>query len=325
MLSLTPVDEITILFLMDKKVEAGKPLCTQPNITLAQLMNQFSDETACKTLLRDMRWPDGVKCPRCGKSERIYELKARPFHWVCKNDNCGKRNGYRFSVITKTIFENTNYPLSTWFQVIYLMTQSKKGISALQIHRQIGSGDYRTAWYMVMRIRAAMKDEGLAQLLGTVEIDETYIGGKESNKHVGKRSGRKGTRGKTEVIGAISRKGNVVCKMVEQADWDTYDKFVRETVSNKVSLVATDESHHYTDLERMGFRHRTVTRSRDEYVRGEVHTNSIESFWSLLKRGVIGTYHNVSKKYLPLYLAEFQYRFNNRNNKNIFFDVIAGC
>ena len=166
---------------MNKKVEAGKPLTTQPSISLAQLM-KFSDETACKTLLRDMRWPDGVKCPRCGKGERIYELKARPFHWVCKNADCGKRNGYRFSVITKTIFENTNYPLSTWFQVIYLMTQSKKGISALQIHRQIKSGDYRTAWYMVMRIRAAMKDEALAKLLGTIEVDETFIGGKRGHR-----------------------------------------------------------------------------------------------------------------------------------------------
>jgi len=167
---------------MDTKVEAGKALCTQPNITLAELMRTFKDEAACKTLLRDMRWPDGVKCPRCGKSERVYALKARPFHWVCKNADCGQRNGYRFSVITKTIFENTNYPLSTWFQVIYLMTQSKKGISALQIHRQIGSGDYRTAWYMVMRIRAAMKDEALAKLLGTIEVDETFIGGKRGHR-----------------------------------------------------------------------------------------------------------------------------------------------
>src|SRR5271166_4490010 len=173
---------------MDKKVEGGKPLCTQPNITLAELMRTFRDEDACKTLLRDMRWPDGVECPRC-KSKKVYLLASKPWHWVCKNKDCGKRNGYRFSIITKTIFENTNYPLSTWFQVIYLMTQSKKGISALQIHRQIKSGDYRTAWYMVMRIRAAMKDEGLAKLLGTVEIDETYLGvSRPDEKYISGRS-----------------------------------------------------------------------------------------------------------------------------------------
>jgi transposase-like protein len=200
---------------MQEKAQAGKPLITQPNITLAALMKQFSNETACKTLLRDLRWPNGVKCPRCGKTERIYELKQKPIHWVCKNAACGGRNGYRFSVITKTIFENTNYPLSTWFQVIYLMTQSKKGISALQIHRQIGSGDYRTAWYMCQRVRAAMKDDGLAKLLGQVEVDETYIGGRDKNRHHDKKQGKSGSSGKIPVIRAIARKGDVVCKMIE--------------------------------------------------------------------------------------------------------------
>jgi len=125
---------------MDTTVEAGKPLTTQPSITLAQVLNMYGEENACKGLLRDQRWPNGVECPRC-HSKVVYLLRSKPFHWVCKNKDCGGRNGYRFSVITKTIFENTNYPLATWFEVIYLMTQGKKGISALQIHRQIKSGD----------------------------------------------------------------------------------------------------------------------------------------------------------------------------------------
>jgi transposase-like protein len=312
---------------MDTKVEAGKPLTTQPNITLAQLKRDYSTEEACKELLRNMRWPDGVTCPRCQRKTGVYALKSKPFHWACKNKDCGGRNGYRFSVITKTVFENTNYPLATWFEVIYLMGQSKKGISALQIHRQIGSGDYRTAWFMCHRIRAAMKDEAFPRLIGQVEVDEAYFGGKEKNKHANKRlkAGR-GAVGKTAVIGAISRKGNVVCQMIEKADARTLNGFVRKVVDkDKVELVATDEYPGYHYLKAQGFPHETVTHSAGEYVRGEVHTAHIDSFWSLLKRGVMGTFHNVSKDYLPLYLAEFQFRHNNRKNPDIFRAILRGC
>ena len=194
-------------------------MTTKPAVTLTEMSERFATEEACKAFLQAQRWPDGVQCPRC-HSTKVYALKApRLFHWVCKNKDCGGRNGYRFSVITRTIFENTNYPLRTWFQVIYLMTQSKKGISALQIHRQIGSGDYRTAWYMCYRIRAAMHDSSFPKLLGEVEVDETYVGGKDSNRHRSKKQ-NKAKKGSTKatVIGAISRKGNVVCRLIESAD-----------------------------------------------------------------------------------------------------------
>jgi len=301
-------------------------MTTKPAMTLTQLTERFSTEEACKEFLQAQRWPNGVQCPRC-KSAKVYLLTARPFHWVCKNKGCGGRNGYRFSVITKTVFENTNYPLRTWFQVIYLMTQSKKGISALQIHRTIGSGDYRTAWYMCHRIRAAMKDGGFTKLIGEVEIDETYVGGSDKNRHFNKRRDENGPKGKIAVIGAIARKGNVVCQIIEAADKHTLHNFVRQTVNEQVSLIATDQAGGYGSVNKL-FPHRphqTVNHVRKEYVRGNVHTNNIEAFWSLLKRGVVGTFHQVSKAYLPLYLAEFSYRHNNRKNPNLFADVIADC
>lgn len=292
--------------------------------TLSGLMKRFETEDACKAFLQERRWPNGVTCPRCNNA-KVFAVKSRPFHWVCKGKECGGRNGYRFSVITKTVFENTNYPLKTWFQVIYLMLSSKKGISALQIQRIIGSGAYRTAWYMCHRIRAAMKDGGFAKLMGEVEVDETYIGGKNSNRHMGKKSPyHGGSRDKIAVIGAIARKGNVVCQIIENTDRLTLSNFVRNTVSERVSLVATDEHSGYARLNRQ-FPHQTVSHAKGEYVRGNVHTANLDSFWSLLKRGVIGTFHKVSKDYLPLYLAEFSYRHNNRQNPDIFGDVIAEC
>src|SRR5437588_5519447 len=241
---------------------------TAKQMTFAELLKRFPDEASCKAFLAKKRWPDGViKCPRCG--EKAYTLKARPFHYLCKSGKqsampetgevvtCHKKNGYRFSVITRTVFENTNYPIREWFRVIFFMFHAKKGMSAHQIHRMIGTGSYETAWYMCTRIRAAMKDAELPKLLGEVEIDETFVGGLKRNMHSSKRHGLN-QRGpylsnKIEVLGAISRKGNVVCQMIKEADWDTYDKFVKETVSNDVSLVSTDEAHHYSDLEKMGY------------------------------------------------------------------------
>ncbi|MBI1818180.1 MAG: IS1595 family transposase [Deltaproteobacteria bacterium] len=300
---------------------------------------QFPTDEACKQYLALKRWPDGVRCPRCNAKEKVYALKARPFHWACKNTDCGGRSGYRFSVITRTIFQDTKVPLNLWFKVGYLMLTAKKGLSSLQVRRVIfgeDSGtDWRTCWYMCHRWRAAMQGD-VFRLNGVVEVDETYIGGKDRNRHKNKKSGAvrqaAGPRPygraigykKVGVIGAIARKGNVVCRVIGDTDAPTLASFVDDVVSEKVELVVTDENHAYNYV-RQDMPHQTVNHGQQEYVRGIVHTNNIESFWSLLKRGIMGSFHHVSKDYLPLYLNEFSYRFNNRNNPDVFADLIATC
>jgi transposase-like protein len=294
---------------------------TSKPMTFKDFEAKFPDEHSCKNYLASRRWPENkVKCPRCG-NEKVYTL-SKEWHWQCYE--CAP-HGYRFSVLVGTIFENTNYPLCTWFKVIYLMLSSKKGMSALQIHRMIGTGSYSTAWYMCHRIRVGLGNEDFQKLLGFVEVDETFIGGKEKNKHKDKRNGGgRGPVGKIPIVGAVSRKGKVVAKVIECVDTCTLDGFVRETVSDKVSLVSTDDNASYRYLGRW-YNHGIVHHGRGEYVVGAVHTGTIDGFWSMVKRGIVGTFHKVSKKYLQLYVYEFQFRYNNRKNPAIFATAIAGC
>jgi transposase-like protein len=286
-------------------------------MTLKEHETMFPDEDSCKKYLMDKRWPNGPKCPRCG-NEKVYEL-SRAWHWQCRD--CG---GYRFSVLVGTIFENTNYPLQVWFKVIFFMLSSKKGMSALQIHRMIGTGSYSTAWYMCHRVRAGLTDVEFRKLVGFVEVDETFVGGKGKNKHKDKRGGGRGPSGKTPIIGAVSRKGKVVARVIKNVDAETLDRFVRETVSDKVSLLSTDDFPGYRDLDKW-FKHGVVHHKDGEYVVGSIHTNTIEGFWSLIKRGIVGTFHKVSRKYLQLYVAEFEFRYNNRKNPDIFETATARC
>jgi transposase-like protein len=293
-------------------------------MTVAQWEKAFPDEDACDTYLVAHRWPDGVRCPRCG-SDRVYALNTRKWHWECPD--CRQGGAYRFSDITGTIFENTNVDLRQWFRVIHLMLVSKKGISARQVHRYMGFGSLKTAWYMCHRIRAAMLDTDFQKLVGEVEVDETFVGGKAKNRHKDKRGGpgRGGLgSGKKPVVGAISRRGNVVARVIESVDAATLKNFVREAVSDKVSLLVTDEWIGYHGLRRE-YPHKVIRHTHGEYVVGAIHTNTIEGFWSIFKRGIVGTFHNVSQKYLPLYVAEFQFRYNNRANADAFGTTIAGC
>jgi hypothetical protein len=291
-------------------------------MTFADWEAAFPDERSCLAYLTMHRWRDVVRCPRCGNTE-VYVL-AREFHWQCHK--CAPQ-GYRFSVIAGTIFENTNKPLRDWFRVIHIMLTSKKGVSALQIHRMMGFGSYKTAWYMCHRVRAGLANEEFRKLIGLVEVDETFIGGKDKNRHWDKRShaaSGKGDSNKFTVIGAIERKGNVVVRVLDKVNAFAMQSFVREVVSTDCSLLNTDEHRAYIHLGEE-FSHGTVNHRDKKYVVGALHTNTIEGFWSLIKRGVMGSYHKVSKKYLPLYVAEFQFRYNNRNNPDIFGEAIRGC
>jgi transposase-like protein len=207
------------------------------------------------------------------------------------------------------------------------MLTSKKGISARQVWRYMGFGSLKTAWYMCHRVRVALMED-IGKLGGIVEVDETFVGGLAKNRHWDKRGGGGGTggigSGKTPIVGAVSRKGNVVARVVANVNSATLTAFVREAVSHKVSLLCTDQYPGYNPLD-MDYPHATIDHARGQYVIGAIHTQTIEGFWSIFKRGVVGTFHKMSRKYMPLYVAEFQFRYNNRENADIFGTAIKGC
>lgn len=288
-------------------------------LTAPQFDKLFPNEEACDNYLVANRWPKGVHCPRCG-SEKVYPLATMKFKWECPD--CREGGAYRFSHLVGTIFENTKVDLRDWFKVIHLMLTAKKGMSALQIQRIMGFGSYKTAWYVCHRIRTALQDKEFRKLMGIVEVDETFIGGKRSNKHKSLR-GKGKAISKSAIVGAVERKGSVVTRVLGQLSAVDLQKFVRETVSTKVSLLATDEQVAYKSLGE--YPHESVKHSAQQYVVGAVHTQTIEGFWSIFKRSIVGSYHKVSEKYLPLYIAECQFKYNNRDNANIFGLAIAGC
>jgi len=294
-------------------------------MTVPQWEKAFPDDDACMAYLAKHRWPNAVHCPRCG-SDKVFELQTMAWKWECMD--CGKSTSYRFSVLVGTVFENTNVGLRTWFRVIHRMLVSKKGVSAHQIYREMGFGSYRTAWSMCHRVRAGLANEEFRKLMGIVEVDETYIGGKDKNRHWHKRTHSTGASNdplKFAVIGAVERKGNVVARVLDKVNIATMQGFVKEVVATDVSLLSTDAARGYWRLNETHENHAMVDHGSGQYVVGAIHTNTIEGFWSLVKRGVVGTYHKVSRKYLPLYVAEFQFRYNNRTNEDIFGEAIRGC
>src|SRR5450432_2659754 len=276
-------------------------------MNLPKLIKQFGDDAKCRAHLVELRWPNGVTCPRC-QSQKVSEIAEREQY------NCNSCL-YQFSVTSGTIFHDTHLSLSKWFMAIYLMTESKKGVSALQIKRTLDIA-YQTAWHLCHRIRGGMRDANCELLRGIVEVDETYVGGKVRGM------GRGYKRNKAIAIGAVQRKGKIRLQVITHADKPTLHKFIHDNTAPDTEAIYTDELPAYWGIEDSDTKHRVVRHSIEEWVVGDVHTNGIESVWSLLKRSIIGSYHKVSIKHLDAYLDELEHRFNNRHNKFLFRDTL---
>ena len=280
----------------------------EQEINLVELIDRFHDEDRCRAYLEKMRWPDGVKCLRCG--EKSISRRKQRHQFQC--NSCR----YDFSVTAGTIFHDTHLPLWKWFLAVYLIVEAKKGVSANQLKRTIGT-TYKTAWYLSHRIRAALKEVDAQLLKGIVEADETFVGGKVE----GEGRGYKGN--KTIVVGAMQRGGNICLQVVRGADRETLHGFIRENVAGDTEAIYTDEWPAYRGIGDEDTKHEAVKHREKEWARGEVHTNSIENVWSLLKRSIIGSYHQVSAKHLDAYLDELEFRFNNRENPHMFRDAMC--
>ncbi len=283
-------------------------------MNLPDLIEQFRSEDKCRAYLEDLRWPDGVRCPRCGNDSTSKIEKRNQYE--CNEESCR----YQFSVTAGTVFHDSHLPLWKWFLAIYLIGESKKGISAKQLQRTLGVS-YKTAWYLGHRVRSAMEEDSPVPLEGIVEVDETWIGGVH-HKTAKDRSGRSK---KKLVLGAIARDGEVRLVMRSGPGRETkvsYRQFVKDVVGDDAEYIFTDSDYSWGDMTDWNTKHRKVDHRREEWVRGLVHTNTVESVWSLFKRSVVGTYHQMSAKHLPAYLDEMAFRFNNRNNAFLFRDTL---
>lgn len=276
-------------------------------MNMMKLMEAFDTEAECRAWLEDLRWPDGIECPRC-QGKTISRIHKRD-QFDC--DSCR----YQFSVMSGTIFHDSHLPLPKWFVAVYLICESKKGISANQMKRTL-EVSYKTAWYLCHRIRKAMQEAHPEPLTGTIEVDETWVGGKR--RHVGK--GYVGN--KTMVLGCIERGGKVRMRTDKTPSHKVLRAFISEYTAPDAKRLITDDHPGYRGIEDADTTHEYVNHRTEEWVRGDVHTNNIESAWSLFKRSIVGAYHQVSKKHLDAYLNEFEFRFNNRKNPFLFRDTM---
>jgi transposase-like protein len=259
-------------------------------------------EPEARQYLANIRWPNGPVCPHCGNTEKVYVLKGKTTReGLYKCGACRKQ----FTVTVGTVMQDSHLTCKQWITAFHLMCSSKKGISALQLQRELGMKSYESAWFLAHRIRAAMEEMNM--LSGTVEVDETYVGG----KHIKGTEAGRGTK-KTPVMAMISRNGIAESRVIERANSETLRSAMKEVILPD-SRIVTDEYSGYNGTKKH-FKggHETVNHHAKEYSRGDVHVNNAESYFSLLKRGVHGTFHHVSKKHLGRYCHEFSFRWNRR-------------
>jgi len=278
-------------------------------VSLTELAKEVNSQEKCLNFLEKLRWPAGPECPRC-KSKSISRITT-----VDKFQCLDCR--YMFSITAGTIFHCTHLPLDKWILAAFLICNAKKGISAKQIERDL-SVTYKTAWYLMHRIRRAMKEPRfIRQFKGIVEADETYLGG----KHPGKRG--RGAAGKSIVFGMRERNGKLHVQLIPDVSARTVCGIIRKHVRKDAEMLCTDEFPSYNQLA-IDYNLKRINHEI-EYVNGQVHTNGIESFWAILKRAFIGTHHKMSAKYLPLYLNEFTFRFNRNGHSNMFKTVLSNA
>jgi transposase-like protein len=278
---------------------------------LQQLLQTFSDEKVCRQYLEDQLWKGTPTCPKCGH-QRSYKLNDGKTY-KCASKECYKK----YTVTVGTVFENTNIKLGTWFAAIYLCTAHKKGISSLQLSRDLGVTQ-KTAWFLLHRIREMMKEKAPKLLRNVVEVDETYIGGRHKNMHakklakIPKTANGNAIDTKTAVVGICGKEGYVITEVVHFISRKNVEKIINDNLE-KNTVVITDSSVIYKRMVKdNNYPHEVVNHKEGEYVRDGFHINRIEGFWSLLKRGIYGIYHQVSPKHLGRYCNEFGYRYNTR-------------
>jgi transposase-like protein len=281
------------------------------DMNLANLSTQFSTDERCREMLRRLRWPLGVECPRC--KQAALELETDKELFYCKDCD------YQFSVTAGTIFNDSHLPLTKWFTAALLLCEAKKGMSACQVQRTIGVS-YKTAWYLCHRIRAAMVEVDKPMLSGTVEMDETYVGGV---KHGGR--GPHASE-KEIVIGIRQRGGELRFYHVKNTKSKTLAKYLKDSVSVDLDKIITDDWVGYPKaMMKAGIhkdQHKTINHSAKVYVIGDIHTNTIENGFSLFKRGIMGSWHHISAKHLAAYLEEMEFRFNRRKDRDLFLDTL---